>query len=1008
MSVSTLPVYDNGDVSSVYNDNTSDSDTFKNLREYRHKYFKNLILSFLNVNSLTRVFSELNTVLSDNLIDILSVGESKLDDSILDFTISVPKYRLYRNDKTRSAHGLATYVNSEITHCRRNDLEYENSGAQFIVIEMWLKKEKWFMVSTYKPPSIKDSIFVDELCKICDRLLIESQSIVILGDVNIDMKSVDSNCSNALHNFCTSYSFSNVVKETTCFKSRENESLIDVILVNNPKRFNECLVFDTGLSDYHKMISVSTKVTAPKKTHKRIFYRSMKKFDEATFCEEVQRIPFHISYLFDDIDDVAWCYESLLTDVIESLAPLKTRTLKSDPVPFMNTALRKTIHRRNQYRNRYWKNKSQENWEMYRKFRNKVNSLRRTSERRFFLEKSLSGTNSADFWRSFKPYLNKKSLSSNNIILKENDSVINKPTDVCNVFKDYYCKLADDIGQPDNFEIDVNELSVLDAINSHSHHPSILKIKSLFPDLNHFNFHEITSEMVLKDMKSLKIRKSCGYDNISPFFIKIAAPYLSRPFSKLINHCFKNKIFPHVFKYSETSPLFKAKDRHKKENYRPVSCPTIFSKMIEYQMNRQISSHFNDIFHTKLSAFRSGLSCEHVLINAVEDWKMALDQNKVVATLFMDLSKAFDCLPHKLLVSKFFSYGFSIESCCLIASYLSNRKMRVKHYGFKSEWCTLLKGVPQGSILGPTIYNIFVNDLLYTVGDYFYNYADDNSLAVIGDDICNVLSTLKCNAEQCTEWFSQNMMKANPDKFQFMILERNRHNNEARTIKINDITLSAVSDVKVLGVNIDDQLLFKKHVKSICNKASQNLNILYRLSNRIKGLNERTALAEAIVTSQFNYCSLVWHFCPKSTENVVESIRKRSLRFVVNDIDHAMNYSELLQKCHKGTFKLCQLKKIAVFVYKCYNLHNVSYLNELYKRKYIVYCFRDNNRLHVPSYQTVQFGYKSLMYTGSKLWNSLPHHVKESDTIIEFTSKLSQWSCFNASCMDCSQFTYHS
>ena len=183
------------------------------------------------------------------------------------------------------------------------------------------------------------------------------------------------------------------------------------------------------------MVCVSTKVVAPTKTRKLIHYRSMKKFDETVFCKEVEMIPFHIAYLFDDVNDIAWCHEHLLPDVIECHAPLKKRTLKLDSVPFMNSDLRKAIHRRNQLRNKFWKNRSQKNWEEYRKQRNRANNIRRLSEFKFFQEKSLSSTKSADFWRTFKPYLNSKLMPSNNITLKEGNDVINKPIDVCNILK---------------------------------------------------------------------------------------------------------------------------------------------------------------------------------------------------------------------------------------------------------------------------------------------------------------------------------------------------------------------------------------------------------------------------------------------------------------------------------------------------------------------------------------------------------------------------------------------
>ena len=567
--------------------------------------------------------------------------------------------------------------------------------------------------------------------------------------------------------------------------------------------------------------------------------------------------------------------------------------------------------------------------------------------------------------------------------------------------------MADDIGEPDNFDGDVNERQVNEALLCHNDHPSVLKIKEVFPSLQVFKFSETTSDMVLKHMKSLNVKKSCGYDEISPYFIKIAATGLAMPLSNLINYCFSNNVYPESFKLSETSPLYKAKDRFMKENYRPVSCPTVVSKVMEHQMSSQIAAHFKNIFHVKLSAFRNGISCEHVLINAVEDWKRALDQNKIVGSLFMDLSKAFDCLPHKLLISKLSAYGFSLDSCCLMASYLSGRKMRVKHYGFKSDWCQIIKGVPQGSVLGPTIYNIFVNDLLYDVGDYFYNYADDNSIAVIGDEIAQVFPKLKLNAEICTKWFSQNMMRANPDKFQFMVMSRKSNINLPKNITINNVTIDAVDDVKLLGVHIDAQFSFRKHVKNLCNKASRNLNVIKKMSNRVHGKAERIALVDAMVTSQFTYCPLVWHFCPKLLDNLISNIQKRCMRFVLNDYDYNSDFKDMLISCQKTTLFHLRLKKIALFMFRCFKELNLKYLNEMFEHKEIIYSLRDSKRVHLKKYNTVRYGYQSLCYAGAKLWNTLPVHVKNSENEKEFMNKLSSWKCLEPGCKKCAQFIYH-
>ncbi len=187
--------------------------------------------------------------------------------------------------------------------------------------------------------------------------------------MNINMKGKVSE----LDDLCDLYNLKNIVKEPTCFKSQDNPSLIVVILVAKPMRLHETVVFDTGLSDFHNIICVCTKVYVPREVPRKIVYRSFKSFDENKYKEDISMIPFLVSYIFDDTDDVVWCHIKLLSDVVDIHAPLKQRMLKKDSVPYMNSKLRKVQYRRNQIRNHYWDLKNSLNWEAYREMRNKCN-----------------------------------------------------------------------------------------------------------------------------------------------------------------------------------------------------------------------------------------------------------------------------------------------------------------------------------------------------------------------------------------------------------------------------------------------------------------------------------------------------------------------------------------------------------------------------------------------------------------------------------------------------------
>ena len=236
----------------------------------------------------------------------------------------------------------------------------------------------------------------------------------------------------------------------------------------------------------------------------------------------------------------------------------------------------------------------------------------------------------------------------------------------------------------------------------------------------------------------------------------------------------------------------------------------------------------------------------------------------------MDLSKAFDCLPHSLIICKLYAYGVSANACKLIASYLYKRKQRVKIDNEHSEWLDISKGVPQGSILGPLIFNIFINDIFYFIQDgNLYNYADDNWVTVHHKELTTLQSILQNEAKLMVEWFEINAMQANPDKFQGMLLKGAKTvGNFAITVEGTEIAF--VSEINALGVCIDDQLSFNAHVDPICTKAGRQVSALQRLTG-VLDYESRLAIYKSFIMSNFDYCPIVWFFTSRASITKMET-----------------------------------------------------------------------------------------------------------------------------------------
>ena len=250
-----------------------------------------------------------------------------------------------------------------------------------------------------------------------------------------------------------------------------------------------------------------------------------------------------------------------------------------------------------------------------------------------------------------------KSKNGTNVIqLLEKEKLVSSPTAVCCVFNEYFVNIASDLGEPDSLE----SMACNDIFQSYQDHESVRFIKDNVNADSVFHFSSVSNDTVLKKLVGLKTNKSCGYDCMPAKLFKAGAMPLSVSLTPIINDCLIQCTFPQACKYAEVSPLFKKKkDSLSKVNYRPVSILTALSKIFEGIVCDQVMSHVENLLCTCLSAYRRKYSCNNVLLKFVEDWKQLLNENKIIGCVAMDLSKAFDSIPHCLMIAKLSAYGFS-------------------------------------------------------------------------------------------------------------------------------------------------------------------------------------------------------------------------------------------------------------------------------------------------------------------------------------------------------------
>ena len=464
-----------------------------------------------------------------------------------------------------------------------------------------------------------------------------------------------------------------------------------------------------------------------------------------------------------------------------------------------------------------------------------------------------------------------------------------------------------------------------------------------------------------------------GHDELNCNILKLSLPYVKQPLIHLSNQSLAYGIFPAELKIAKVVPLFKADDPMKFNNYRPVSLLNILSKIFEKAMYSRLIDFLETqkILIQHQFGFRKQHSTYMALMILVDKLTKTLENGEYVLGVFLDFSKAFDTVDHNILISKLYHLGIRGVALEWFQSYLSCRKQFVTYNGVQSPTKTIKCGVPQGSILGPILFLLYINDLanICKLTSPFL-FADDTNLFISGNDPHQLSQSLNHELSEMSDWLKVNKLSLNVKKTHYMLLTSKRNQKPSVSIAIDGHSIDEVQYTRFLGVYIDNKLNWKKHIAYISGKVSRGIGLIVK-ARKVLNASALITLYYSFIYPFFTYCNHVWGCAYESNLHSLVLLQKRIVRIITSSKyrDHSEPLIERLKLLKIGDINKYVLGK---FMYRLYNNEVPTMFHAMFQKVRSVHGYetRQSNHLYIPKVRT-NLGKCKLSYRGPMIWNSI-------------------------------------